>query len=311
MNLRDIREYYGKSTGLLSFMNLIFVMVISGIGIYIADIMSEDAENETKVFCLYTVFIVGTILAILLIISCFMGRKGDYEAAFRFRKLLSAVGFVIGALSLIVSGTAIVETYKEWSDSYTASIFIIQLAGSIFTVAANILMFVLAVKGGRYYDSKSLAKDIPENMTTEKNNKKYMFIINLSYIVMSVSVFLLSLYFANEIDNFSIQDLTDNSKYSEIYRIIFKAGIVTSALVFISGIMVLILKNKKVYSAGRVSYLVNTVAQLAFVIYSLINIPKDFVKAQCPDITYIVFGIILTAVSVVLAMKSDSIARNS
>ncbi len=312
ISLKDIREYYGKSTGLLSFMNLIFVTVIAAMGIYIADIVSSSTEeNETQVFALYTVFIIGAILIILIAISCFMGRKGEYEAAFRFRKLLSVLSFAIGMLSLIVSVSTIVSTYEEWSDGYTASIFLIQLAGSIFTVATSVAIFLLVINGVKYYDTKKVAKDIPENMTLEKNNKRYMFIINLSYIVLSVSIFLMSLFFASEIDTFSVLDLSDNSKYSQIYEIIAIAGIITTVAVFLSGLLLLVINNKKMYLLTRITYLINTLVQLVFIVYSLTNISKDFVKANYPDMTYIIFCIILAFVSGVFAMKSDSVAKNS
>lgn len=311
MSLREVREYYGKSTGLLSFMNLIFVMVIGGMGIYIADIMSANDENQTKVFCLYTVFVVGLILAILLIISCFMGRNGNYETALRFRRLLAVIGCVIGIISLMVSAVTIAETYKEWEEGYTFAIFIIQLVGSILAVAACITLFVFSAAGGKYYDSKKAAKDIPEAMTAEKNKRKYMFLINISYVVLSVSVFLLSLYFAVEIDSYSIQDLTDNSRYSSIYEIIFKAGLITTILVFASGVLLLCVKSQKVYALSKAAYIVNTIVQAVFVIYSILNISKDFVKAQYPDITYIVFGIILAVISFVFAMKSYFIAKTA
>ena len=312
IGLKEVREYYGKSTGILSFMNLIFMLVISGLGIYMADIMSSAGEeHETKVLLLYTVFVVGAVLSLLMIIGCIMGRKGEYEAALKFRRVLSVIAFVLGIISFFVSASAILETYEEWEDAYTATIFILQLLGSILTIVYSVMIFLLGLKGGRYYDSKSVAKDIPENMTVEKNSRRYMFFVGLSYFIISISTAFLAFYFANEIDSYSVRDLSDNGTYSGIYEIIFICGVVTSILVLAVSVAVLIFKNEKFYILSRMSYLVSAISQLAFVIYSLVMIPKDFVTAKSPDITYIIFGVILVAVSYIFAMKSYSIAKKS
>lgn len=310
INLKDVREYYGKMTALLNFMNLIFVLVIAGLGIYIADIMNESGEGEKKIFALYTVFVVGIILVILLFISSFMGRKGEYEGAIRIRRVLSVLSFIVGAISLYISIDTVVSTYKKWEDGYTAAIFIIQLVVSFLVEAASILTFIFAYNGNKYFDSKKLAKDIPEKMTAEKNTRKYMALIGLSYYIFSLSVFLMSYYFASEIDYFSKYDLSDNSIYSGIYNVIFVIGTITGIIVLLTALCMVIIKSDKMYVAGRISYGTNTAVQLFFVIYSLINISKDFVKSSHPDIAYIIFSLVLVAIDVLLAIKSEKAVRN-
>lgn len=311
-DLKLVREYYGKSTNLLFFMNLLFVLVISGLAVYVADIMSSaEGENETKIMFLYTVFVVGAIVSFLMIIGCIMGRRGEYEAALKYRRTLSVITFAVGIISFLVSVTTVVQTYAEWDDAYTATIFILQLVAGIFTVAYSILVFILAFNGEKYYDSKKLAQDIPENMTSENNNKKYMFFAGLSYTVLAVSVAALAFYFSNEIDAYSVRDLSDNSTFSDIYDIAAVCCLVTGVLVIVVSAAVLLFKNNKLYIVSRVTYLVSAMTQLAFVIYSLIIMQKDFVKSNSPDITYIIFAIILVAVSYIFAMKSDAIAKKT
>lgn len=308
-SLKDIREYYGKVTGLLNFMNLIFVVVISGLGIYIADIMSEADEGDKKIFALYTVFVVGIVLVILLFIACLMGRKGEYEGAVRFRRVLSVLAFIVGAISLYSSLTIIVSTYKEWEDEYTAAIFIIQLIVSCLVVITSVLTFIFAFNGNKYYDNKRLAKDIPEKMTTEKNTRKYMAFIGTAYYIVSLSAFMLSYYFAREIDYFSKFDLSDNSTYSGIYNVIYVIGTITAIAVLVIALCMLLIKSDRMYVVSRISYGVNTLAQLFFVVYSLVNIPKDFVKSSHPDISYIIFGVVLVALSIILALKSEKAVK--
>lgn len=308
-SLKDIREYYGKVTGLLNFMNLIFVVVISGLGIYIADIMSEADEGDKKIFALYTVFVVGIVLVILLFIACLMGRKGEYEGAVRFRRVLSVLAFIVGAISLYSSLTIIVSTYKEWEDEYTAAIFIIQLIVSCLVVVTSVLTFIFAFNGNKYYDNKRLAKDIPEKMTTEKNTRKYMAFIGTAYYIVSLSAFMLSYYFAREIDYFSKFDLSDNSTYSGIYNVIYVIGTITAIAVLVTALCMLLIKSDRMYVVSRISYGVNTLAQLFFVVYSLVNIPKDFVKSSHPDISYIIFGVVLVALSIILALKSEKAVK--
>lgn len=308
-SLKDVREYYGKMTGLLNFMNLIFVLVIAGLGIYIADIMNEADEGEKKVFALYTVFVVGIILVILLFIAALMGRRGEYEGAVRIRRVLSVLSFIVGAISLYVSIATVVSTYKEWEDGYTAAIFIIQLAVSALVVLTSVLTFIFAYNGNKYFDNKRLAKDIPKNMTTEKNTRKYMAFIGIAYYIVSMSAFMLSYYFASEIDYFSRFDLSDNSVYSGIYSAIYVIGTVTGIAVLAAAVCMVLIKSDRMYIISRISYGINTLAQLFFVVYSLIVIPKDFVKSSHPDISYIIFGFVLVALSVILALKSDNTIR--
>lgn len=304
MNLREIREYYGKVTGLLSFMNLVFVTVIAGLGIYVADIVSKStSEDEVQLFCLYTVFILGVPLIFMLLAACFIGRNDKYEGAFKFRKFLSVVVAALGILSFGVSANTTITTYKEW-DAYTTVIYLILLICSGLTVLSGILMFFSAYKGSRYYDSKKNAKDIPESFTLDNCNKKYQLLISLSYVIFSISVFLLSWYFANEIDSFSVQDLSDNSSYSNIYNIMFVSGVITTVIVLITGISAYFLKDKKFVLTNRIAYGLNTVVQAAFVVYSLMVINKKFVSAQSPDITYIVFAIVLAVFSMILLLKA-------
>ena len=308
-SLKNVREYYGKMTGLLNFMNLIFVLVIAGLGIYIADIMNEAGEGEKGIFALYTVFVVGIILVLLLFIASLMGRKGEYEGAIRIRRVLSVIAFTVGAISLCVSLSSTVSTYKEWEDGYTAAIFIIQLVVSTLVVITSVLTFVFAYNGNKYFDNKRLAKDIPEKMTAEKNVRKYMAFTGLSYYIISLSAFMLSYYFSTEIDYFSKFDLSDNSVYSGIYNVIYITGTITGILVLVTALCMVLISSSRMYPVSRISYGINTLVQLFFVIYSLIIIRKDFVKSSHPDISYIIFGFVLVALSVLLAIKSEKTIR--
>lgn len=303
ISLREVREYYAAATRLLTFMNILFILVISGLGIYIADIMSGDEADDAKVFCLYTVFIIGAVLSFLLIIACIMGRKGEYEAALKLRRLLSVIAAVIGVLSFGVSLVTILQTCEKWEDGYTAAVFLIQLAGSILAVVCSITIFVLAHRGSRCYDSKKLAKDIPDGMTVEKNNKKYMLFRNISQIILSASVYLLALYFANEINAYSVQSYADYGKYEQVYRYIFVIGMVLCAALFIAGIIMQVFKDKRLCRLNAVIFIITVVLEAVFAVYSLLNISQRFVKANRPDVTYIVFGIILTIISAFILLK--------
>lgn len=308
-SLKDVREYYGKMTGLFNFMNLIFMPVIAGLGIYIADIMNEADEGDKKIFALYTVFVVGIIVVLLLFIASLMGRKGEYEGAIRIRRVLSVLAFIVGAISLYVSIVTVVSTYKEWEDGYTAAIFIIQLVASSLVVITSVLTFVFAYNGNKYFDNKRLARDIPENMTNEKNTRRYMAFIGVAYYIVSLSAFMLSYYFATEINYFSRFDLSDNSVYSSIYNTIYIIGTITGIAVLVTAVCMVLIRSRRMYLISRISYGLNTFVQLFFVIYSLIIMPRDFVKSSHPDISYIIFGLILVALSVILAIKSEKEVR--
>ena len=309
-SLKDVREYYGKMTGLFNFMNLIFMLVIAGLGIYIADIMNEADGEDNKIFALYTVFVTGIILVFLLFIGSLMGRKGEYEGAVRIRRVLSVLSCIVGVISLYVSAVTVAGTCKEWEDGYTAAIFIIQLIVSFLVVITSILTFVLAYNGNKYFDGKRLAKDIPEKMTYEKNTRKYIAAIGIAYYIISLSAFMLSYYFASEIEYFSRFDLSDNSMYSGIYNAVYIAGTITSIAVLAVSVCMALISGRRMYLISRIAYGLNTLAQLFFVVYSLIIIPRDFVKSSHPDTAYIIFGLVLVALSVILALKSEKTVRH-
>ena len=271
--------------------------------------MNETDEEEKMIFALYTVFVVGIILVLLLFIASLMGRRGEYEGAIRFRRVLSVLAFIVGAISLYVSIVTVVSTYKEWEDGYTASIFIIQLIVSSLVVITSVLTFIFAYNGNKYFDNKRLARDIPKEMTTEKNVRKYMAFIGLAYYIVSLSAFMLSFYFAAEIDYFSKFDLSDNSVYSYIYNVIYIIGTITGIGVLVTSLCMVLISSSRMYLISRISYGINTLAQIFFVAYSLIIIPKDFIKSSHPDMSYIIFGLVLVALSVLLAIKSERAIR--
>lgn len=304
ISLREVREHYGRLTRLIAFMDMMFVLVMSCIGIYIADIMSQsDDAEENTIFVLYTVFVIGVILIILLAISTIMGRKGEHEAAIRFRRVLSVLSLIIGILSLIVSLSTITKTYTEWEDTYTATIFIIQLVSSILTVIAGGLLFSYSFTGNKFFDSKNVAKDIPEGMTVDKNNRIYQSVKGISYSIISLPIFLLAYYFSTEIDYFSKIDLSDNSSYAAFFKTISFVGIVTTAMVFITAILVLLKKlGNMMMTVNKRAFMINTLVQLIFVIYSFISIPKDFVVSRHPDVSYIIFSALLTVIDIIMTV---------
>lgn len=311
MNLSDVREYYGKSSGILSLINVIFLLVISGIGIYIADIINTSSEaDDFSLFSLYTVFIIGIFLIVLFFIAGCMGGKKGYEGAMAFRKILSVIAIIIGTLSLIVYVRTTVLTFDEW-DGYTTAIYSIVTAASILTICYSIAIFILSYKGNGYYDNKKLAKDIPDNMSLEGNKKKYMFFINISYTILSISIFLLALYFSKETQSISILGAKENSKYADWFNIIFVIGIITSFIVLLSGVILLLSKIKKMYFVNSIAYVINTVSHLLFSILTVTIIIKSLIKSQDADIAYAVFAIMLVIISGALAIKSILIAKNN
>lgn len=304
--LKNIREYYARSTRLFALMAMLFVMVIAGLGIYTADIMSADDANETKVFCLYTVFIIGGILTILLFIAFIMGRRDGRgcEAALKLRRLLAVIACAIGILSTGVSIAVIAQTYGEWEDGYTKAIFIIQLAGGILTVILSAALFILSFKGAGFYDGGRPAKDIPESATAENNDRKFLLWLTFSQIILAGAVYFLALYFANEINAYSIQSYSDYDVYEGLYRIIFAAGAAACGLLLTAGILIQVIRRKRIYMLCIAAFMLTGLIELVFTVYSLINAGRGFVKAGHPDLSYIIFGVILVLVSSAMLIVS-------
>ena len=306
MNLKEVRDYYGSMSRVAMFMNFMLMVVLSGISIYIADIISGSTDDEnTVVYCLYTVFVIGAVVLILDTISLFMGRKGEYESAFKFRRFLSVVSFAVSIVSLYASIDIISGTYKEWEgDVYTIVIFSILLAASVLSLIYGIVCFYVSFVGARYYDAKKNAKDIPEKMTVEKCKKKNRIFTAVTYSISTISVSLMFLYFSKEIEKYEKMKLVECGFFKNFFFILFILLLVGTALLLTVAAVNMFTKNNKMEGIIRISYFVNLVIQVVYIVFGFVCMTQDFVKATYPDMAYIIFTMIIIVVSEIFILPN-------
>lgn len=311
MNLKDIRDYYGNMSKVAMFMNFMLMVILSGISIYVADIIASSTDEQNAiVYSYYTVFVIGAVVLILDIIALLMGRKGEYESAFKFRRFLSVVGAAVSVVSLYASISVITGTYKEWDgDVYTIVIFSILLAAGILSLIYNVICFYVSFMGAKYYDSKQVAKDIPENMTQEKCSKKKELFTALTYSVSTIGVSLMFLYFSKEIERYEKIKAVECGIFKDFYLVQCIVLIVATVILLAVAIGNMITKSNNLEKMIKISYLVNLIIQMIFVVFGFISMTQDFVKASYPDVTYIVFTMIIVVISemfVLPGMKKNS-----
>lgn len=295
MNLKEVRGYYGGMSKTATFMSLVLIIVLSGISIYIADIIAGSTdEGSSTVYCLYTVFVTGVVMIILDIIALCMGRKQEFEAAFKFRKFLSGVGLIISAIAIYAASCIITGTYKEWDgDAYTIVIFAILFVTAVLMAVYNVVGFYVAFTGAKYYDGKKVAKDVKESVNEETCKRNKTFFTAITYSLLASSSALMFLYFSKQIEEYERIRIKDCGMYKEIYFLLFVALITGCAVLLIGNIVNLFIKKEAGYKFTKIMYLVNTFIQIVYIAVAVISINADFVKAAYPDMAYIIFTGIL------------------
>ncbi len=316
MNRREVREYYRKSVGLFVLISSLFIIVASALAIYVSDFAemstktNDDASN-LALYGLYTAFMFGAIITIVYWILGIKHLKDDSEGTMRFQKLPSMISILIGVLCFGISISTYTKTNESW-DEYTTVIFALLGLSGLVTIILNIIILIFMYKCLSFYDDRKLAKDVPEKMTMVGNNIKRIGYFAFMYSLIGVCIAFMSMYFSKQIVQFDEQFVDSNELFSTGY---FVTYIVMIGLIICSvalGIALIVLNKKKVLVlASKILFIINCLSMLVFVILSVVSMSKKFVESSYPDISYIIFSLVLVIICLALAFSGIKLAKKS
>lgn len=295
----EMRNYYRKCAGYLSLMNTIFVLVASCLAIYIADFDELDVDEGTGVVMLnglYFIFVAGLIITILSLIAGIVGVKSGSEGIFNFSRLISLLITALMIFSCVTSIYVAVNDEIEWSGE-TRAMTILYVVVSVLSVAFGVVTFLYSHNGTKYYDKNSrLAKDVPK-IEADRSIRVQQGIVLLCAAILNASVAFLALYFCNMIEYFDRTLVESNKGFSGFYMVLFIAGLVIAGLTVLFSILQFVKNKNELLMAGLIAVMVNSVYLIVFTVLSIVAMTQNFVKSQCPDISYIIFAFVLSCFS--------------
>lgn len=295
----EMRNYYRKCAGYLSLMNTIFVLVASCLAIYIADFDELDVDEGTGVVMLnglYFIFVAGLIFTVLSLIAGIVGAKSQSEGIFNFSRLISLLITALMVFSCVTSVYVAVNEKIEWTGE-TRVMTILYVIISILSVAFGVVTFLYSHNGTKYYDKNNrLAKDVPE-IETDRSVRVQQGIALLCAAVLNTAIAFLAFYFHNMIEYFDRTLVESNKGFSGFYMGLFIVGIILAGVTVILSMLQFVQNQNELLTAGLIAVLGNTGYLVAFTVLSIVAMTQNFVKSQCPDISYIIFAFVLCCCS--------------
>lgn len=295
----EMRNYYRKCAGYLSLMNTVFVLVASCLAIYIADFDELDVDEGAGVVMLnglYFIFVAGLIFTVLSLIAGIVGVKSGSEGIFNFSRLISLLITVLMIFSCVTSIYVAGNDKIEWS-SETRAMAILYVIVSILSVAFGVVTFLYSHHGMKYYDKNNrLAKDVPE-IEADRSVRVQQGIVLLCAAILNAAVAFLAFYFRNMIEYFDRTLVESNKGFSGFYMVLFIAGLVTAGITIVLSVLQFVKDKNELLTMGLIAVMVNLVYLIVFTVLSIVAITQNFVKSQCPDISYIIFAFVLCCFS--------------
>lgn len=308
-NREDIRNYYRKSAGFLALISSIWLLVMSGLAIYISDMaevsdVSNSFANEAALYGYYGTFFFGIIIVLLLIVGGLIGIVSKSEAIFKFLRIMSFLSALISAIYFVSIYVTFFNSDTNWTNGFTVAIFWISFVSSIINFVASVTVFVLTVKGLKYYDGgKKMIKDAPE-ITKERLDRKFIGYNMLAFIALSVCVYMLSLYFKFEIISYDDSFAADNTKYINLFNRVFIAGMVFSAIHMVITVCLFATDKWQIMYGNKIALLGQMAASAFFVIICVSSFSKDFVKSNAPDAAYMYFAFVIIGINIIMSIKA-------
>jgi len=280
-------------------MNTVFVLVASGLAIYIADFDELDVDEGTGVVMLnglYFIFVAGLIFTILSLIAGIAGVKSKSEGIFNFSRLTALMITALMIFSCVTSIYVAGNDEIEWS-AETRAMTVLYVIVSVLSVGFGIAAFLYSHNGMKYYDKNHrLAKDVPE-IEADRSVRVQQGIVLLCAAVLNAAVAFLAFYFRNMIEYFDRTLVESNKGFSGFYMALFAAGLVLAGVTVILSVLQFVQNKNQLLTAGLVAVMANSVYLIVFTVLSIVAMTQNFVKSQCPDISYIIFAFVLCCFS--------------
>lgn len=299
-NRMDIKNYYRRSAGFMSFMSGIFMLAVVAIAFYIAEnfavIANSAADSDNGIASLYYIVVFfGLFAAVFNIAVGISGMRRDKDENFltqRVSAVIGAVLYVIYIIGAVMSFTG--EEYSINDDEYIAYYLIgagVSAAGIIYSIA----VFIMTTKALKYCDGKKgKAAEPPADMTIEVMDKRRTAVMLSGYGLITLSIWLLCWYFERQIVSFENNIAVDCGADAMIFMAIKYLGLLGTA--YIAVCMLMNIRNvKAAYIMSKQALIYNTVVIVAALIFCILTTGKVYVKSGYPANEYYIFTYVLGA----------------
>lgn len=304
----DIRNYYRKSIGVVSLVNTMWLLCISGLAIYISDFgeLSPETNSEMNEFLLYgyyATFFIGAFMVFLMLVGGIIAVKSQSEGVFKFLTTVSIITLIISGLFTYSSAYTIWWSGVEWKDAYTMGILVIGFVLGIITFVYSLFTIIMAFLGMRYYDGKKDAKEA-KDVKLERLNVKFTGYTMISYILIALAVYALAFYFKNEIITYDDIQGASNTRWINLFNRVFIAGLVMSAIHTVMTVFVFVKGTKQIMYANKIVMMGQCAVTAFYIIVTIAIFNKSFTKINYPDPAYIIFSYILIGINLIFAIRA-------
>lgn len=309
MTLKRLREHYVKLSGFMVTVAGFLYLVAASMAVYIIDAATLAGEDSGTAFnILNLTFITGIFLVILSIIVGFYAFAKKSEGSILFTKVIAVVDGIIG---LLFSGAIIYSLATEkkiWADTYTRNIYIIAVISGILLLVYAMSSFIFSKNAAKYFDGKKSASELPD-IAEEHIHRQYYGIMALTNSIISAAVMFVALFNKDQIEKF-YKNLGEKAHWhKDFFGVIFVIGMVVTAIVLV--LAILYMAEAKLKNTGLLLKIAQGISGLTMVVYQLVALTMNGSKhmnAGAPDISYIIFSLIL----IILAIPTISgVIRNA
>lgn len=300
----EVKDYYRKSAGFMSFMESVLMLATACIAFYAAEnfttLVSGSTDTENNMISVYYLIVFGALFAMCFsAIVGIAGMRGNSDENFRNQRISSIVCGVVDILYIINTIFVLTKDGYSVDDAFNLSIFLIGIGVTVAGIIYAVFVTLMTKSAEKYCDiKKHKAIDVPQGMEKEILEKRRTAVLLSAVALISMTVWLLCWYFERQIVQFDAGLAEDNSTDSMIFKLIAIIG--TVGVAYMAAATFALIKNKAAaYVLTKQSIIYSGVVMIIFVVFSILKLGADYVKTGYPALEYIIFAYVLIAFCVV------------
>ena len=134
----------------------------------------------------------------------------------------------------------------------------------------------------------------------------YIVVLKFAFYLIALPVIFIALYYSREINSYCCTNNTDKSVFINIFFVVFIIGLIVSAFGLISVLASFIKKNTSLEKVSKIIINITMIYMLVFMAITVFTIKTDFVGANYPDISYIIFTFVLIFISFFIGININN-----
>lgn len=296
----NIKNYYRKSAGFMTFMNGIFMLAVVAIAFYISEnftvIANSSADSDNGISSLYYVVVFFGLFALIYSVAVgISGIRREKDENFKTQKIgavICAALYGIYIIGAIMSFTG--EEYNINDVEYIAY-YLIGAGVSAAGIVYSVVVFVITTKASKYCERrKGEPASVPAGMDVALMDKRRTAVMLSGYGLITLAIWLMCWYFERQIISFETNIAVDCGADSMIFMAIKYLGLLGAAYICVC--MFMNITNKKASLAMTNQALIyNSAVLIAALIFCILTTNKVYVKSGYPASEYYIFTYVLGA----------------